>query len=249
MGLSINNDSIFTPGDNPANAQYGFRRTDVLPAIDVNTTLVGTTVFHQSFRLNKKLPLNLNHGYLLGSIEIPSGDHVFDIFTGSDFNSDDKAPLPTNNSATIRVRDLTTKTLYSAPLKNGTLYNFAVAVDWKGNMLTVYASEGNDDLKMVAGPVMNDPKVVAADNVLKGEWHFQLIKFPLPDPAVDVSKRGDVPHVGLQEGTTEGAFYSRVFVEDGAGGVITTSVTGHGHFGRKKHGSKCKPPVVPQRRR
>lgn len=42
--------------------------------------------------------------------------------------------------------------------------------------LTVYASEGEDDLKKVAGPVMNDPKVVAADNVLKGEWHLQLIK-------------------------------------------------------------------------
>lgn len=45
-----------------------------------------------------------------------------------------------------------------------------------GSMLTVYASEGNDALKKVAGPVMNDPKVVAADNVLKGEWHVQLIK-------------------------------------------------------------------------
>lgn len=42
--------------------------------------------------------------------------------------------------------------------------------------LSVYASEGDDDLQLVAGPVSNDPKVVAAENVQKGEWHVQLIK-------------------------------------------------------------------------
>ncbi|KAG0142852.1 hypothetical protein CROQUDRAFT_97000 [Cronartium quercuum f. sp. fusiforme G11] len=253
LGITIKNDSIFVPGGDPKNTQFGFRRTDVLPAIDANTTLVGTTAFHASVRANTKLPFNLTHGYLLSSIELSVsfyilklwhylvGDHVFDVFVGSDFNSDDKVPVPTNNSRTIRVRDLTTKVLYSAPFEETKLYNFAVIVDWKANMLTVWASEGNNDLKMVAGPAMNDPKVIAPDNVLKGEWHMQLIKFPLPNSLDPIDTRSDVPHHGLQEGTTEGAFFSRIFVEDASGGNITTSVLLDGHFGRQKHGSKCKP--------
>lgn len=57
------------------------------------------------------------------------GDHVFDIYTGSDFNSD-LAAAPTSNSRTIRVRDLKTNVLYSIPLIDDSYYNFAVAVDW-----------------------------------------------------------------------------------------------------------------------
>lgn len=42
--------------------------------------------------------------------------------------------------------------------------------------LTVYASQGDNEVVKVAGPAPNDPKVIAAENVQKGEWHAQLIK-------------------------------------------------------------------------
>ncbi|EGG00415.1 uncharacterized protein MELLADRAFT_93254 [Melampsora larici-populina 98AG31] len=131
--------------------------------------------------MNPHLPLNLTHGYLFSSIEIPS---------------------------------------------EGTRYNTAIAVDWDANTLTVYASEGDEELKKVAGPVTNSPKVVEADNKLTGEWHVQLIKFPRPNPADPYDQRSDVVHKGLQESVHEGIFFSRMFVEDGAKGKITTSVTG-----------------------
>ncbi|EGG02777.1 uncharacterized protein MELLADRAFT_109830 [Melampsora larici-populina 98AG31] len=47
MGMEIRDSSIFCPGENTKNCQYGFRRTDVLPLIDTKTALGGTTVFHQ----------------------------------------------------------------------------------------------------------------------------------------------------------------------------------------------------------
>ncbi|KAI9600397.1 hypothetical protein H4Q26_000180 [Puccinia striiformis f. sp. tritici PST-130] len=72
--LEIRDDSIFIPGGNAANAQHGFRRTDVNPAIDKTTTLTGITTWYQTIRLDSKAPLVLTHGYLLASIEVPSGE-------------------------------------------------------------------------------------------------------------------------------------------------------------------------------
>ncbi|KAH9819659.1 hypothetical protein DFH28DRAFT_956786 [Melampsora americana] len=227
LGIEIKDSSIFCPGDKADNCQHGFRRTDVLPSINGNKTFTGTTVFHQSFRFNPKLPINITHGYLLSSIEIPvSGDHVFDIFAGSDFSSNLTQPSM-NDPKTIRIRDLTTKVLHSIPIKNETLYNTAIAIDWDENKLTVYASQGDEELKKVAGPVKNDPKAIKADIKTTGEWHVQLIKFPLPNPADPFEKRKDVVHKGLQEKNLhEGVFFSRMFVEDGTKGKITTSVEG-----------------------
>ncbi|EGG09349.1 uncharacterized protein MELLADRAFT_103992 [Melampsora larici-populina 98AG31] len=47
LGIQIKDSSIFCPGDKADNCQNGFRRTDVLPAVDGSKTFVGTTVFHQ----------------------------------------------------------------------------------------------------------------------------------------------------------------------------------------------------------
>ncbi|EGG04062.1 uncharacterized protein MELLADRAFT_89568 [Melampsora larici-populina 98AG31] len=229
LGIEIKDSSIFCPGDKTENCQHGFRRTDVLPAIDSTKTLDGVTVFHQSFRMNPQLPLNLTHGYLLASIELPNvfactlGDHVFDIFAGSDFSSNLTQKSP-SDPKTIRIRDLNSKVLYSMPIKNDTLYNTAITVDWVGNSLMVSASEGDDELKIVAGPLENSPKVVDPANKLTGEWHVQLIKFPLPNPADPYDKRSDVVHKGLQESNLhEGVFFSNMYVEDGRLGKVKSS--------------------------
>jgi len=214
LQIQIRDDSIFVPGGNSANAQNGFRRTDVLPAINKATALSGVTTFYQTIRLDSRAPLVHAHGYLLASIEIPTGDHVWDIFAGSDFDSQNTAHTPSRNSQTIRVRDLRTNTLFSLPLSYDQAYNFAITVDWSANTLTVYASTGNSPLRKVAGPVSNDRK--AASSSGQGEYHLQLIKFPLPDAKDPVSKRSDVPHVGFQEPIKrEHVFFSNVYVTSG----------------------------------
>ncbi|KAA1118968.1 hypothetical protein PGT21_011724 [Puccinia graminis f. sp. tritici] len=197
--LAIRDDSIFIPGGNPANAQHGFRRTDVNPAIDKATTLTGITTWYQTIRLDSKAPLVLTHGYLFASIEVPVSDHIFDIFGGSNFDPQNTDHKPTSNSQTIRVRDFNTKTLLSLPLKYDQDYNFAVTVDWTQNTLTVYSSIGNQPLQKAGGPFPNDPKAMSPEFKQKGEYHIQLIKFPLADAKVPVAKRLDTPHFGFQE--------------------------------------------------
>ncbi|KAH9443732.1 hypothetical protein Pst134EA_025495 [Puccinia striiformis f. sp. tritici] len=128
-------------------------------------------------------------------------------------NTDHKA---SDNSQTVRVRDYKTKTLYSLPLKYDQNYNFAITVDWTANTLTVYASVGIDPLKMVAGPMPNDPKAMSPEFKLKGEYHIQLIKFPLADAKDPVDKRSDTPHFGFQEPIKkEHVSFSNVFVTSG----------------------------------
>ncbi|KAG0142855.1 hypothetical protein CROQUDRAFT_49614, partial [Cronartium quercuum f. sp. fusiforme G11] len=151
LGIKITNTSIFVPGDDAKNTQYGFRRTDVLPALDATTAYVGTTIFHQSVRLDPSLPLNLTHGYLLSSIELHDGTHIYDLFTGSDFSADLK-PVPTKGSGLLRVRNRKTKDIYHTNFKKNTVYNFAIEVNWDKSTLTVYASENDKELKKVAGP-------------------------------------------------------------------------------------------------
>ncbi|OAV85331.1 hypothetical protein PTTG_30606, partial [Puccinia triticina 1-1 BBBD Race 1] len=194
--LRILDNSIFVPGSGPP--QFGFRRTDVNPVIDRTTTLSGTTTWYQTIRLASDAPLVLEHGYLLASIEGPTGDHVFDIFCGSDFDAKNYEHKPSSNSKTIRVRDWTTKTLLELPLVYDQSYNFAVTVDWDKNTLTVYSSIGTDPLKMASGPTANDPKAMSPDIRQKGEYHIQLIKFPLADKKTPADKTWDTPHYGFQ---------------------------------------------------
>ncbi|EGG02778.1 uncharacterized protein MELLADRAFT_90680 [Melampsora larici-populina 98AG31] len=153
-----------------------------------------------------------------------AGEHVFDIVTGVQLEEGPSDYDP----ATIRVHTLNNNVLYATPLKDNTLYNFAIAVDWDSNTLTVYASRDDADLILESGPITNDPKVIGAENAQKGEWHVQLIKFPIPNPEDPPEKQKDTPHYGQQETNIhEGVFFSRMFVEDGAGGKITRSATAH----------------------
>lgn len=224
LGITIKDSSIFCPGDppKPENCQKGFRRTDVLPAVEPTKAFTGQTVFHQSFRLNDKLPLDTKHGYLIGSVEIDGGNHVWDIFAGADF-AGGKNPSPSKNKPdTIRIRDLTSKVLHTMPIKKGVLYNTAISVDWDANTLTVFASQGDEKLKKIIGPVKNDAKVKTADAKKTGEWHVQLIKFPTPDKKDSPKDQEDVPHKGVQPTKIhEGVFFSRVYVEDGKKEKIT----------------------------
>lgn len=46
-----------------------------------------------------------------------------------------------------------------------------------------------------------------------------LFQLPLADPKDTAAQQGDVVHRGIQEGTTEGLYYSGVFVESASGGI------------------------------
>jgi len=236
--LAIKDDSIFVPGNVASNAQHGFRRTDVNPLLNTNATLTGVTTWYQTIRLDSKAPLNLIHGYLLSSIEGPTGDHRFDIFAGSDFLSDNLAHKPTPNSETIRVRDLSTKTLLSLPLKYDQDYNFAVTVDADKNTLAVASSIGSAPLQPHGGPMPNDPKAMTPEFKTKGEFHIQLIKMPLPDAKDPPAQRGDTPHRGIQEHiTNEHVMFSNVFATKGTQLV-------NPHLSKGKKGKACKRKLI-----
>ena len=58
--------SIFVPGGSPA--ETGFRRSELLPEIDLSqngnsSTVQGTTTFHWSVRTDPTRPLNYSHEY------------------------------------------------------------------------------------------------------------------------------------------------------------------------------------------
>ncbi|KAA1088383.1 hypothetical protein PGTUg99_022016 [Puccinia graminis f. sp. tritici] len=143
-------------------------------------------------------------------------EHIFDIFGGSYFNPKNIYHQPMSNSRTIRVRDFQGKTLLSLPLKYDQNYNFAVTVDWIQNTLTVYSSIGTDPLKKAVGPMYNDPKAISPEFKHKGEYHLQLLKYPLPDAKIPAEKRLDVPHFGFQEPIKqEHVSFSNVFVTSG----------------------------------
>jgi len=89
LGVKVDNSSVFIPGGNVANAQYGFRRTDVIaqkdwsPANLIPLMETGTTVFHFSIKVDPKHPLNYKHEYQIVFIEPNDGSHVFGIQLGA----------------------------------------------------------------------------------------------------------------------------------------------------------------------
>jgi hypothetical protein len=81
--IAIDNSSVFIPGDNAANAQFGFRRTELIAQSPNRSAFeVGTTVFHVSIMEDLDSPLNFKHEYQLVFVEPSDGSHVFEIQLG-----------------------------------------------------------------------------------------------------------------------------------------------------------------------
>ncbi|KAI9599944.1 hypothetical protein KEM48_000055 [Puccinia striiformis f. sp. tritici PST-130] len=127
---------------------------------------------------------------------------------GSDFDAMNTDHKPSDNSQTIRVRDFKSKTLHSLPLKYDQNYNFAITVDWTSNMLTIYSSIGTDPLKMAGGPMPNDAKAMSPEFKQKGEYHIQLIKFPLVDPKVPVENVATHPTLVFKNQSSKNTYSS-----------------------------------------
>ncbi|KAG8712788.1 hypothetical protein FRC08_014104 [Ceratobasidium sp. 394] len=217
VSVKIDNSSIFVPGGNPANSQYGFRRTEIIAQNDRTVLESGKSVWHFSIMPDAKRPLNYKHEYQIVFIEPDDGTHVFGVKVGSSFTVPTASKLPTATAHNLEVLDHALNVMYSTPFDPLTWHNFAVQVDWDARTLGVFASKGPLPLKKVSRLVSNNSTQSGAAG--QGDFHFGVLKLPLANSKDTTSQQGDVVHRGIQEGTLEGLYYSGVFVERTTGGV------------------------------
>ncbi|CUA77093.1 hypothetical protein RSOLAG22IIIB_12538 [Rhizoctonia solani] len=174
ISVKIDNSSEFVPGNNPANSQWGFRRTEILGENNRTMLQTGKTVWHFSIMPNEEHPLNLTHEYQLTFIEPSDGVHVFSVRIGSPFTIPTAPKLPTETAGSLRVLNHALETLYTTPFDAETWHNFAIQVDWDTRTLGVFASKGGDKLTKVSDLVPNDSTKPVPEG--RGEFHFGLLK-------------------------------------------------------------------------
>ncbi|KEP49191.1 hypothetical protein V565_105800 [Rhizoctonia solani 123E] len=223
VSIKIDNSSVFVPGNNPANSQWGFRRTEILAENNRTILQSGKTVFHFSIMPNEDCPLDYKHEHQLVFVEPSDGTHVFSVRIGSPFTVPTAPNLPTETARNLRVMNHALDVLYNTPFDSQTWHNFAIQVDWDARTLGVFASKGGEELKQVSDMVSNNSTKPVPDG--RGEFHFGIIKLPLANPSDTPEQQGDVVRRGIQEGNTECLYYSGVFVESATGGISTKSCT------------------------
>ncbi|KAJ3801924.1 hypothetical protein GGU11DRAFT_829733 [Lentinula aff. detonsa] len=214
ISLTIDNSSIFVPGG--STPQTGFRRTDLIAqgngsnsALDAIME-VGVSKFSFSVKENDQLPLNYSHEYQIVFIEPSDGTHVFELQLGTPF-SNPTAPAPAADAAFLKIRDHALNLLFETPFTAGQWHNFAVQVDWVNLTLEVFYSADAAELVAVTSVVSNP--TASTGSAGQGDFHAALLKLPLVDSSETIAEQDDVVHYGIQEGTTEGLFYSGLFVE------------------------------------
>ncbi|KAJ7752577.1 hypothetical protein B0H16DRAFT_1373199, partial [Mycena metata] len=212
ISIKIDNTSVFVPGGGPP--QYGFRRTELIAQKDGNSTALdaemetAVSVFHFSIKADVLRPLNYSHEYQIVFIEPSDGTHVFGIQLGSPF-TDPTGQLPVTNAHSFKVLDHALNVLFMRPFVSHIWHNFAIQVDWENRTLMVSYSTEGFPLEAVSSVIPNPTVALGA----VGDFHFGVLKLPLVNPSDSPVNQSDVVHHGIQEGTTEGLFYSGVFVE------------------------------------
>ncbi|KAH9841905.1 uncharacterized protein C8Q71DRAFT_829205 [Rhodofomes roseus] len=213
--VTIDDESIFVPGG--SEPQVGFRRSELVPAIDLSTngnarTVQGTTTFHWSIHTDLSRPLNYSHEYH------PIW-HEYADYSSSQFTITAGVPFSTAKDPNImlakslRVAGLQSNTpettFFETPFTDSVWHNFALTMGWVDNTITVYYSEGYAPLERVAGPAFNN-------NTGGGAFHVGLLKEPTGPPGIDVL------HQGYQEsGINEGLIFGGVFIENSDDGCVT----------------------------
>lgn len=224
MTISIDNTSVFVPGGNPPQPQYGFRRTELIAQKYGNHTVLNgiadvvTTVFHVSVRADDQLPLNMSHEYQIVWIEPNDGSHVFEIQLGSPFTNP-TGPLPVTDAHYLKVRNHALDLLFETPFTSGDWHNFAIQVDWTQLTLGVLYSTNATPLEAVTG--VEDNSSTPAGAAGQGDYHFGVLKLPLVDPSEPPYEQADVVHYGIQEGEKEALTYSGVFIESIEDGALS----------------------------
>jgi hypothetical protein len=173
-------------------------------------------------------------GIQLGALSAPSAyDNAhaeWILRTGSPF-TDPTGKLPARNARSFKVLDHALNVLFSTPFLPLVWHNFAITVDWDNRTLQVAYSTDAIPLRAVTSTVPNPSATPGA----VGDFHFGILKvschrwlgfplsmsiaeisamkLPLVNPNDSPADQSDVVHHGIQEGTTEGLFYSGVLVE------------------------------------
>lgn len=218
ISVSIDNSSVFVPGGDPANSQFGFRRTEVI-AQSRNRTIIesGKTVFHWSIMRDSEHDLNYTHEYQVVFIEPNDGSHVFGLQIGSPFTFP-TGPLPVSDAQSLRILSRNLTVLFETAFTPNDWHNFAVQVDWDTPTLGVYYSENALPLLPKSGKTVPNTGLPAGPDG-QGDFHFGVLKLPIASPGDTPSQATDVVHRGIQEGSLETLHYSGVFVESTEGGV------------------------------
>ncbi|KAB5591545.1 hypothetical protein CTheo_5011 [Ceratobasidium theobromae] len=218
ISTKIDNSSVFVPGGNPANSQWGFRRTELIAQNNRTMLQSGKSVWHFSIMRDDTRPLNYSHEYQIVFIEPDDGSHVFGVRVGSPFTVPTADKLPVKTAHSLQVLDHATNVIYSTQFDRNTWHNFAVQVDWDARTLGVFASKGGSKLKKVSKLVENSS--AKSGSAGQGDFHIGLIKLPIANPKDTAADQSDVVRHGLQDvPAPEGLYYSGVFVESTTGGV------------------------------
>ncbi|KAH7343755.1 hypothetical protein B0J17DRAFT_713916 [Rhizoctonia solani] len=202
----------------------------------------GTTILHLSVMRDTGKSLNTSHEYQFPFLGVPTGgglfprrrrgqtkyfsqNHVFSTSTGTPFTIPTASP-DSAYSDNICILDFSNKAIYSSPFPaDGSWTNLAIQVYWKALTLAVFASQGalplieaegprghlaaNTTLKAVTGLVHSEG--VPSSPAGQGGFHFGVLKYSIADPN-DSASASNTSHSGSQEGSTDGLFFSGVFV-------------------------------------
>ncbi|GJJ14876.1 hypothetical protein Clacol_009145 [Clathrus columnatus] len=212
--VTINQNSIFVPGGDPPVPETGFRRSELIPALNNGTdiTVQGTRTFHWSIRNDPTRPLNLSHEYhpvWHETADFSTSEITF--LTGKPFNQsfDPTVHDPKTLRLAGRQSNSPETTFFQTPFLDDVWHNWAVTLGFETNLLTVYYSIGLEPLKLVAGPAFNN-------NSGGGQFHTGVFKLPTGPLGIDVL------HQGFQESPiNEGLIFGSIFIEDSNSGCVT----------------------------
>ncbi|KDN34684.1 hypothetical protein RSAG8_12233, partial [Rhizoctonia solani AG-8 WAC10335] len=206
VSVRIDNSSVFVPGNNPDNSQWGFRRTELIAQNNRTMLQSGKTIWHFSIMRDEARPLNFTHDimrdearplsfsheYQIVFAEPDDGSHVFGVKVGSSFTAPTAPKLPTKTARNLEILDHALNVLYSTPFDLNTWHNFAIQVDWDARTLGVFASKGSSKLKKVSNLVSNNSTKPVPEG--RGDFHFGLLKIQLGDILRLMAQRARQPH-------------------------------------------------------
>lgn len=205
--VTLSDASIFVPGG--STPQYGFRRAELNPKLNStigSTGVSGIKTFHFSVALDSARPLNYSHEYQIVFLETAD-------YSNTQFTLKTGTILGGNGTADPKTLVLSgfgaSTTLYETPFVEG-WHNFGLVLNFNKNTTQVLYSQGMKALSNVTAALPND---LAGG----GLYHIGMLKKPTGNTT-------DVVHSGYQEsGIDEGLYYSGIFMEDSAKGVVTKS--------------------------
>lgn len=209
--VTISDQSIFVPGGNAANAQYGFRRAELNPNVNNSVgspAVTGVKTVHFSLMMDAARTFNFSHEYQLVFLETADYSNTqFTLKTGTLID------VATADPKTLVLTGYGSKeTLFSTPFTAG-WHNFALTLNFDKNTVAVYYSMGSSPL----APASTSASAVANNLAGGGAYHYGIIK-------KSTGGGSDVVHKGFQEsGIDEGIIYGGIFIEDSSKGSITLS--------------------------